>query len=203
MTVSRRTLLEWAIRASATPAGIHFFSRWTEAAQSQSATAHSGTSHSGAQSAPDFLATYPPQFFSARDFAALESFTQILIPTDETPGAREAHCAHFVDFLLHSMGTLSPDTQQQWRDALSSLEAAGFHDSSPEQRKSMVAKIAAPEHNPALEKSPAFAAYLLIKRETVFAFYTSRAGIIGALDYRGNTYNVSFPACTHPEHHEI
>jgi len=27
--------------------------------------------------------------------------------------------------------------------------------------------------------------------------------MIDTLDYRGNSYNASFPACDHPEHHTI
>ena len=53
------------------------------------------------------------------------------------------------------------------------------------------------------EQHPAFAAYVLIKRQTAFAFYTSRAGIIESLDYRGNSFNAAFPACEHPEHHRL
>jgi Gluconate 2-dehydrogenase subunit 3 len=196
MTVSRRTLLEWAIRVSATPAGVQFFSQWIRGAQSHSAASHGSLSD-------DFLANYQPRFFSPRDFEALESFTEILIPTDETPGARQARCAQFIDFLLSSMGSFSPESQQQWRTALSTLDGSGFHAATLDRRKTLVAEFAAPEQNPSLASSPAFAAYLLIKRETIFAFYTSRAGTIGALDYRGNTYNVTFPACTHPEHHEL
>jgi Gluconate 2-dehydrogenase subunit 3 len=198
MTVSRRTLLEWAIRVSATPPGIHFLSHWIQGAQS-----HSAPAHPGSLSEDDFLATYQPRFFSPRDFQALESFTEILIPTDETPGAYEARCAHFIDFLLSSMGSFSLDIQQQWRTALAALDAAGFHAATVAQRKAFVSEFAAPEQDSTLPNSPVFAAYLLIKRETIFAFYTSRAGVIGALDYRGNTYNVTFPACTHPEHHEL
>ena len=50
---------------------------------------------------------------------------------------------------------------------------------------------------------PAYFAYRLIKQQNTFAFYTSRAGIIEALDYRGNSFNVAFPACDHPEHHVV
>ncbi len=46
-------------------------------------------------------------------------------------------------------------------------------------------------------------AYLLIKHQNTFAFYTSRAGMIDALDYKGNSYNATVPACTHPEHHTV
>ena len=47
------------------------------------------------------------------------------------------------------------------------------------------------------------AAYKWIKQQNTFAFYTSRAGMIENLDYRGNSYNATFPACNHPEHHKV
>jgi hypothetical protein len=50
---------------------------------------------------------------------------------------------------------------------------------------------------------PLYTVYRLIKQQNTFAFYTSRAGLIEALDYRGNSYNDTFPACTHPEHHAL
>ena len=45
--------------------------------------------------------------------------------------------------------------------------------------------------------------YRLIKQQNTFAFYTSRAGMIEALDYRGNSFNAEFPACNHPEHQTV
>jgi hypothetical protein len=50
---------------------------------------------------------------------------------------------------------------------------------------------------------PAYRAYRLIKQQNTFAFYTSRAGLIETLDYRGNSFNNGFPACTHPAHHSL
>ena len=50
---------------------------------------------------------------------------------------------------------------------------------------------------------PGYDAYRLIKQQNTFAFYTSRAGLIEALDYKGNTANATFPACKHPEHQVI
>ena len=43
----------------------------------------------------------------------------------------------------------------------------------------------------------------LIKQQNTFAFYTSRAGMIDALDYRGNSFNVTFPGCNHPKHQVV
>jgi hypothetical protein len=131
-----------------------------------------------------------PQFFSPEDFATLQAFTEILIPTDETPGAREAKCAHFIDFVLQS----SDETRQtEWRKAIETLKDAGFHAASPERRLQIVIEM----------DQAGSPAYRLIKQQNAFAFYTSREGTIQTLDYKGNTYNVTFPACTHPEHQEV
>ena len=130
------------------------------------------------------------------------SVREILIPTDETPGAREAHCAHFIDFVLHASDGYAPDTQKQWRAAIAALREAGFHSADRERRRTLVAEMAQPERDRTAQH-PAYAAYRLIKRENAFAFYTARAGSIEALDYRGNSINLEFPACTHPEHQKV
>jgi Gluconate 2-dehydrogenase subunit 3 len=163
---------------------------------------HATRTHDGAPPDPSNWTSYTPKFFARDDFEALEAFTEILIPTDSTPGAREAHCAHFIDFLLDASSEHAPAVQKQWRAALAELKRAGFHSAAPEERAAIVEAISLPERDRS-KTHPAFTAYRLIKQETVFAFYTSRAGIIDALDYRGNSYNVSFPACTHPEHHVV
>ena len=158
--------------------------------------------HTSAPPEPNYWRDYQPKFFGREDFETLSAFTEMLIPTDDTPGAREAHCAHFIDFVLHASGAYAPETQKRWRAALAQLREIGFHAAGRGERARIVEAISLPERDPS-KRHPAFPAYRLIKRETVFAFYTSRAGMIGALDYRGNSYNVSFPACTHPEHHVI
>ena len=148
------------------------------------------------------MRNYRPQFFSPEDFEALESFTEILIPTDDTPGAREAYCAHYMDFVLQAFTGYEPKTQELWTKALAALKDAGFHAADPKGREALTAEMS----KPARDKSashPAYFAYRLINRENAFAFYTARAGMIGALGYKGNTYNATFPACNHPEHHML
>ncbi len=191
MFPTRRDLLEIAARAAALPGAAEFFSAWLRASDDHQ--------HSTAPPEPPLLRDYRSKFFDAEEFAALQAFTEILIPTDDTPGAREAHCAHFIDFVLQA----SPlETQARWRDAMAALRAAGFHGADGRERAALMAAISAPERDRAASH-PAFAAYRLIKQQNTFAFYTSRAGMIEALDYRGNSYNTSFPACTHPEHHRV
>jgi hypothetical protein len=196
--LSRRGLMELSARALALPACAEFFAAWSKAAQSHQ---HSSDSNS-APPEPPLIRDYKPQFFNPDDFEALQSFTEILIPTDNTPGAREAHCAHYIDFVLQNSGTFAPEVQQRWRRALSDLKTVGFHSAKGSDREALIAAMSAPERDRSA-KHPDYWIYALIKRDNTFAFYTSRAGMIEALDYRGNSYNVTFPACTHPEHHEI
>ncbi len=185
------------MRAAALPATTAFFSDWIAAARAQN---HRQTHDAPPE--PHYLDNYQPKFFSREDFEALQAFTEILIPTDETPGAREAHCACFIDFVLAASNGYAPATQERWRRAMTTLRETGFHAANPEQRAAIMETISRPERDGS-PATPAFAAYQLIKRENTFAFYTSREGMIDSLDYRGNSYNPVFPPCNHPEHHVV
>jgi gluconate 2-dehydrogenase gamma chain len=199
MLLSRRDLLDLAVRAAAFPGAAEFFSAWLQAS---AVPQHVGPAAANALAPPEppLLRDYRPVFFDAEDFAALQAFTEILIPTDDTPGAREAHCAHFIDFVLQAAANVQPDLQRQWREALAALRQAGFHAADAAGRAAIVEAMARPEHDRTASHA-AYRAYRLIKQQNTFAFYTSRAGMIETLDYRGNSFNVAFPACTHAEHH--
>jgi gluconate 2-dehydrogenase gamma chain len=195
---TRREMVELTLKAAALPGAALFFAAWSNALNAAPAHDHGSNT---APPDPQLLRDYKPKFFSAEDFEALQAFTEILIPTDDTPGAREAHCAHFIDFVLLASDD-AQQTQTEWRNAMKTLRTAGFHSADAKRRAELVADMSRPE----LDRNathPAFAAYRLIKRQTAFAFYTSRAGMIETLDYKGNSYNVVFPACNHPEHHSV
>ncbi|MFL6116481.1 MAG: gluconate 2-dehydrogenase subunit 3 family protein [Catenulispora sp.] len=193
--VSRRHILQLAAYAVALPGASAFFGTWLEAGSQQHTM---GTQ----PPEPPLLRDYVPKFFDAQDFEALQALTAILIPTDDTPGAREARCAHFIDFVLQASTGHAPETQAQWRSAMRALRDAGFHTADAAARAAMVQAMSRPEREPGAVH-PAYAAYRLIKQQNTFAFYTSRAGIIECLDYRGNAYNASFPGCDHPEHRTL
>jgi Gluconate 2-dehydrogenase subunit 3 len=193
--LSRRDVLDLAIRAAALPGGVEFFSAWLRAADDHKHGAD-------APPEPPLLRDYQPKFFASDDFAALQAFTEILIPTDGTPGAREAHCAHYIDYLLHAADDSAPQMQKPWRDAMIALKETGFHAAGAKGRAALIEEMSKPERDPSATH-PAFAAYRLIKQQNTFAFYTSRAGMIEALEYQGNSYNTTFPACNHPEHHVV
>ena len=193
--MTRRDLLELAMRAAALPAAAQFFSAWFENARTL--RQHAAVSQAPPQ--PPFLRDYTPKFFPPDDFQALQAFTEILIPTDETPGAREAQCAHYIDFVLQA-GT--PAIRKQWTDAMAALKQAGFHAADARDRLLLVTAMARPEIDRTVTHR-LYPVFRLIKQQNTFAFYTSRAGMIEALDYRGNSFNLSFPACNHPEHRTV
>src|SRR5438105_12620493 len=148
MLPTRRDLIDLALRAAALPGAAEFFSEWLQAADEHS---HGST----APPEPPLLRNYKPQFFGPEDFEALEAFTEILIPTDETPGAREAHCAHYIDFVLNAA---TPDMQRSWRSALAALRTDGFHAADAAGRAAIVE---------AMSKSDHFA-FRLIKQQNTF-----------------------------------
>ncbi len=197
MELTRRDLGSIIAAAAATSAGAAFFSAWLRAAPS------GGTHvHSSAPPAPDRFTNYQPQFFSGTEFDSLTAFTEILFPTDDTPGAREAHCAPFIDFVVYSAAEYAPEMQTSWRDAMTWLGKSGFAAMTPPQRLALVEAMAAPERDPRVHHD-GFATYHLIKEMTVRAYYTSRAGLIDNLNYQGLAYLTSFPGCDHPEHHKV
>ena len=186
----------WAIlRAVAVVGGQEFFSDWMRAAQLHS---HS----SNAPPEPDRWTSYTPKFFSAEDFRNLDAFTAILIPTDETPGAREAHVTAFIDFVVNAAAEYAPEMQDEWRNAMDLLRAHHFGELPAAQQLSLVLRMSQGEHHPPTAQD-GFHVYRLIKEMTVHAFYTSRVGLIDVLEYKGLAYLAEFPGCNHPEHHTV
>lgn len=150
-------------------------------------------SASNAPPEPDRWSNYRPKFFSEADYQALDCFASILIPTDETPGAREAHVAPFIDFVVFSAAEYAPETQRKWRKAMDFLRGREFGAKTADQQFQIVQEMSA-------SRNSGSDVFQMMKGLIVFAFYTSRAGLIGNLQYQGLAYLTEFPGCTHPEH---
>lgn len=192
--MTRRSALWLASRAASTAGAAPFFADWLRAAQPQ--PHHSAA----APPEPDRFARYTPAFFSPADYRMLDAFTAILIPTDSEPGAREAHAAAYIDFVLAAAAPYAPEMQVQWRKAFAWLNRQRFAELAPPEQEALVDRMAGRDRKP---MSPGFDHYRLIREMTVHAFYTSRAGLIEALEYKGNAYLKEFPACNHPEHKRV
>jgi hypothetical protein len=185
----------WLIaRAAATAGAVSFLAPWLAAQQIHR--------HSPAPADPHDWEAYRPKFFLVEEYAWLETFTAILIPTDETPGALEAHVASFIDFVVNAAAEFAPEVQTEWRAAMQWLRLVDFGQLSNQQQLALITAAAEPELDHTAQH-PGFATYKLIKEMTVRAFYTSRVGLVDVLEYQGIAYLTEFPACTHPEHRSV
>jgi hypothetical protein len=191
--MTRRDLGWVTAKVFSLAAGAEFFASWLRA----------GESHSGrATPAPpelDRWKNYQPKFFSPSEFAMLDAYTAILIPSDDTPGAREAYVAPFIDFVVNAAAEYAPDMQTEWRATMKWLREADFQQLPALRQTALIRQAAAPEHDRQATQA-GYPAYRLIKNATIHAFYTSRAGLVDTLEYKGLAYLTQFPACDHPEH---
>jgi gluconate 2-dehydrogenase gamma chain len=89
----------------------------------------------------------PLQFFSAEQAVEIEAITAQIIPTDDTPGAREARVVHFID---RALITFDRDQQPAYTRGLKNLEnktkslfppAEKFSSLSPSQQVQLLEAI--------------------------------------------------------------
>jgi hypothetical protein len=176
----------WIIaRAAAAAAAPEFLNAWMTHAAGNIAPPE-----------PDRWTNYQPKFFSTEEIEILDIFTAILIPTDDTPGAREAHVVPFIDFVVTAAAEYEPELQKDWRAAIHFLRQHNFATLSPAEQVAFIETMSRAQND-------GYAAYQLIKDMTVHAYYTSRIGLIDVLEYKGNAYLTEFPGCTHLEHHQV
>lgn len=155
---------------------------------------------------PDAAATYWPRFFKPDEFKSVEALTELIIPTDDTPGAREAQVARYIDFVVSAAAEFKPSLQLEWTQGLELLDRLSqnkyqgpFHEISAANQEALLTAMSLPERQPG-SIHPGFVFYSLVKDMTVEGFYTSRIGLIDALGYKGLAILSEFPGCTHPEH---
>ena len=209
--IGRRKALKYFGFLSTTAAGAEFLASWlprqTEAlAAPGPAPLVPITGASQAANAVVAAKPYVPRFFKPQEFRAVQILAEIILPTDDEPGAKEAKVADFIDFVVFSAAEFEPSLQKQWIDGLALLEklsngkfGKSFAGSSPLQREDLLTEMSVPEHDPTAHH-PGFPFYRLAKSVTLEAFFTSKVGLIDFLEYKGLTFLTSFPGCTHPEH---
>ena len=192
--IGRRQTLKYLGLLAGTAAGRDFLAAWLPSAATSSAQA----------ATPE--TPYSPHFFKPEELKTVEILTELIIPSDETPGAREAQVARFIDFVVSSAAEFRPGMQSEWIDGLQQLDRLSrdrygrpFAEAAGRDREALLTEISLPERQPGAEH-PAFPFYSLVKEMTVDGFYSSRVGLIDVLGYKGLAVMSEFPGCTHPEH---
>src|SRR5438045_1192838 len=106
--VSRRGALRYLGLLAASAAGRQFLTAWlpspvTYATGRNGLVTFEGMSHPPEVEPP---APYAPQFFKPGEFKTVELLTEMIIPTDDEPGAREARVASDIDLVVFSERTI-------------------------------------------------------------------------------------------------
>ena len=147
---------------------------------------------------------YKPQFFTPEEYQLVARLTELIIPTDDTPGAREAGVSEFIDFMVASDPPLQPPFRRglTWMNSHAiKLHGTHFLKLGREQATEMLSKLAYKErHRLGEEDGQAF--FRLIREYTLMGFYTSRVGM-QVLDVPGlKQYYTASPACPHTDNRE-
>jgi gluconate 2-dehydrogenase gamma chain len=144
------------------------------------------------QAAASTGGAYVPKALSAHEFTTLEALTDLIIPADTKPGARQAEVAAWIDLLLtvnlelktkYSVGLAWIDT------AMIEKGAKDFASATPAQQAALLDVIAY-RKNRAPETDPGIDFFILARRMTADGFYTSDLGMRDV--YLGNSPQASF-----------
>ena len=152
-------------------------------------------------------ASYSPQFFTGAEYAVVERLADLIIPSDATPGAKEAGVAEFIDFMVAS----DPDSQYAFRTGLTWLnahtdQAAGkqFMELAPAEQTIVLEPFAfKAKARPGEEAGRRF--FSMVREFTVMGFYTSEIGF-KELDNPALKFYSESPECPHkddPEHRHL
>lgn len=148
-------------------------------------------------------AEYRPQFFSPTEYAIVERLTEIIIPSDATPGAKEAGVAEFIDFMVAN----DPEHQYPFRLGLDWLNTYSeitigkrFLELTPEQQLSILEPLGFKDKTrPGAEDGRKF--FALMREFTVTGFYTSEIGY-KELDNPALKFYSESPECPHKDDRE-
>ncbi|HKF02498.1 MAG TPA: gluconate 2-dehydrogenase subunit 3 family protein [Candidatus Sulfotelmatobacter sp.] len=147
---------------------------------------------------------YRPQFFSPSEYAMIERLSEIIIPSDQTPGAKEAGVAEFIDFMIAH----DPEKQYPFRTGLvwlnshsERLHGKRFLELTPAQQLSVLEPLGFKDKaRRGEELGRKF--FASMREYTVTGFYTSEIGFKELGNPALKFYSES-PECPHkgdPEH---
>src|SRR5262249_14865248 len=138
------------------------------------------------------------------EYAALDRLAELVLPSDGSPGAKEAGVSEFIDFIVWSDSSL----QYRFRYGLAWLDAHAsnshgklFLDLGADQQTDILEHLAYKDrYRPGEEDGRAF--FSVAREYTLMGFYTSKVGL-EQLDFPGLKFYSESPGCPHeddPEH---
>jgi hypothetical protein len=209
-SIERREILRY-IGIAAVAASFTGFSRWAFACP---------IDHPRPATPRPQSQTYKPLFFSEEQFRMVEHLAEMIIPEDETPGAKQAGVAEFIDFMVANRVPVSAsrdirstddaiaagnEAQNRfvagldWIDARSqSLFKHEFMQCAPEEQNSLLEELAYKEKfKSTTEAGRAF--FQMMRDYTVVGYYTTEIGLETLGDPGLQTAWSQTPGCPHPD----
>jgi len=200
---TRRSALKYLGLLGASVAGREFLAGWLPAGSVANGVRRA---HRHGDPGQETRSAYTAQFFNPAEFRTVETLTEMVLPSDDTPGAREARVADYIDFVVASAAEFEPSLERAWREGLAYLDreaqrrfAKPFREGAEADRIRLLEEMSGPERDPG-RPHEGYAFFRVVKEMTVEGFYTSKIGLIDVLGYQGMNYQADFPGCTHPEH---
>ena len=165
-------------------------------------------------------ASYKPLFFSPQQYQMVEHLAEMIIPEDDSPGAKQAGVAEFIDFMVANRAPVSTsrdirstddaiaagnEAQNRFLAGLDWINARShsefkreFMDCTPEQQNSLVEELAyKAKFKPTTESGRAF--FQMMRDYTVVGYYTTKIGL-QSIGYPGlRTVWPKMPGCPHPD----
>ena len=153
-------------------------------------------------------ASWRPRFFTADEAAALLTLVELIIPSADGPGAREAQAHEFIDAVLAESG---PEVQDPFRAGLRALRARGklgealqaLSDRADARSKGVRIDYHLDSQYAALpaldtaglppEESAQLEFFVGLKSLTAMGYLTSSL-------FAGPGFHAEYAGCTHPEH---
>jgi gluconate 2-dehydrogenase gamma chain len=138
--------------------------------------------------------THKLEFFQPDEAVEIEAVTARIIPTDDTPGAREAGVVYFID---RALVTFAKDQQKLYRDGLPALQSLTrkmfpdlrkFSEAEPEQQDAILHSFGEPAQgfpNPFTAAADATDFFETLRAHTI-------AGFLIDPDTRGNPNGVGW-----------
>jgi len=138
-----------------------------------------------------------PVYFSQADWETVSKLADLMIPRTDTPGAVDAGVPHWIGRRVEA----NPALQERFKQGLAYLaeEAHTLNGSSfaalTEQQQTAILQALSTDTDTAKNGF-----FRMVKDLTIDGYYSSEAGLVKELDFKGNTFRAGFPGCTHPEH---
>lgn len=142
---------------------------------------------------------YTPVFFKPAEYALVGHIADLIIPQTETPGATASGVPQYIDNLVSK----NEQHQPLYREGLALVDSTAqskFGKKFLELDETRQIELLLP-WSEAVDRNklttPGAKFFKAIKSMTADGYYTSYAGLVQELGYKGNVALAAFPECTH------